>query len=607
MSESFCSFADSIESSADSLGDDSSGSTYHIELKGTEKPSSPRTTVNANNSRLRIKRSMSIDSTRSNVSGDSSELRRRGVIQGVGDVGKSMMKMTGLVKSSSSESIDKLAKKKRTPKADISIARLPSDLGLEAGLWMEQQTMSLHSRSHQTPRKGSTGSRGRTSSLGASMHGIHTHNSSGNRTRPLPKRTKSSDAIELLAMKESIHADDAKPESPVRMKRTLSSDDIDLVAEKWEIPTVQLLETSENTASESTIQADSIWSRLEKDNARKQKLRERLNSMNSVDCSGEDYHNTSSIGRPLNMVGTEDEGVANQAEQIVAQYQIPSQRVREYRSEILSRDRGVVDNDTSLEPQKETPRKSNASAPIRPTHSAQPEAYSQVCTMKALNENEADDDDSFDMERLAATARAYGANADHLGASHRSASSNQMEDNLRVALDFEEKAGLRHRDVPGEASSRQDNIDVEDKWTRVMAIVQESSRDKNIHYEMKERMISSGRWLIPTIASMFRSIRKTISSAYKSYKLRMKPPEIIDDLVRDSSYAVVTFTSRQAAVAARHCLADSRGHDRWVTVGEIPSPPLADAPTCNTSSFRGCVRPVTLSISDKQKLIRHTM
>jgi hypothetical protein len=80
---------------------------------------------------------------------------------------------------------------------------------------------------------------------------------------------------------------------------------------------------------------------------------------------------------------------------------------------------------------------------------------------------------------------------------------------------------------------------------------------------------------------------------------------MMDDWGRDSTYAVVTFTSRQAAVAARHCLADSRGADRWVTVSEIPSPPLADAPVCNMSSFRGCVRPVTLSISDKQKILRH--
>jgi hypothetical protein len=44
-----------------------------------------------------------------------------------------------------------------------------------------------------------------------------------------------------------------------------------------------------------------------------------------------------------------------------------------------------------------------------------------------------------------------------------------------------------------------------------------------------------------------------------------------------------------------------------ITVSEIPSPPLADAPVCNVSSFRGCVRPVTMSISDKQKILRHQL
>ena len=92
-----------------------------------------------------------------------------------------------------------------------------------------------------------------------------------------------------------------------------------------------------------------------------------------------------------------------------------------------------------------------------------------------------------------------------------------------------------------------------------------------------------------------------------SWATLLKTPEVVDDLARDSTFAVVTFTSRQAAVAARHCLADSRGAGRWVTVADIPVPPLADAAVCNLTSIRGCVRPVSISINDKQKLIRHNM
>ena len=169
------------------------------------------------------------------------------------------------------------------------------------------------------------------------------------------------------------------------------------------------------------------------------------------------------------------------------------------------------------------------------------------------------------------------------------------------------KAGLRHRDVGGDHEETEHDFDVEDKWTRVTAIIQEGSRDKHAHYVTKERMISSGRWTVPTFKGIMFAIRKNSSALWASFKLRMKPPELVDDLVRSSSYAVVTFTSRQAAVAARHCLADSRGHDRWVAVGEIPSPPLADASVCHMSSFRGCVRPVTLSISEKQKILRHNL
>ena len=36
--------------------------------------------------------------------------------------------------------------------------------------------------------------------------------------------------------------------------------------------------------------------------------------------------------------------------------------------------------------------------------------------------------------------------------------------------------------------------------------------------------------------------------------------------------------SRQAAVAARQCVADGRGIKHWNEYREIPTPPLADAP-----------------------------
>jgi hypothetical protein len=70
------------------------------------------------------------------------------------------------------------------------------------------------------------------------------------------------------------------------------------------------------------------------------------------------------------------------------------------------------------------------------------------------------------------------------------------------------------------------------------------------------------------------------------------------------SYAVVTFTSRQAAIAARQSLADGGAINTWRQVDDIPIAPLADAPPRNIFFCRGCCRPVTLTINYKEKKFR---
>mmetsp|Transcript_24447 Transcript_24447/g.67563 ORF Transcript_24447/g.67563 Transcript_24447/m.67563 type:complete len:1179 (+) Transcript_24447:381-3917(+) len=72
--------------------------------------------------------------------------------------------------------------------------------------------------------------------------------------------------------------------------------------------------------------------------------------------------------------------------------------------------------------------------------------------------------------------------------------------------------------------------------------------------------------------------------------------------IRCPSYAVVTFTSRNAAVIARQCLADGK-IDSWKQVDDIPVYPLADAPPFSWSP-RGFMRPVTPAIPFSQKKIR---
>jgi hypothetical protein len=62
---------------------------------------------------------------------------------------------------------------------------------------------------------------------------------------------------------------------------------------------------------------------------------------------------------------------------------------------------------------------------------------------------------------------------------------------------------------------------------------------------------------------------------------KKKSMEVTSRVIDTDSYAVVTFTSRQAAIAARQCIADGCGLDRWREIDYVPIPPLADAPPWN--------------------------
>lgn len=169
----------------------------------------------------------------------------------------------------------------------------------------------------------------------------------------------------------------------------------------------------------------------------------------------------------------------------------------------------------------------------------------------------------------------------------------EMEENLDIAYNFEQRAGLRKRENVGSQEG-----EYTEKWGKVMSIVEETAKDMNGENSRK-RVISNGRWVLPSFQSMCRGVYNRM---FKRDNFQFKSPELLNELARDSTYAVVTFTSRQAAVAARHCLADARGADRWVNLRDLPIPPLSDAPVCSASC-----RPVTLGISDSQKKVRRFM
>ena len=194
----------------------------------------------------------------------------------------------------------------------------------------------------------------------------------------------------------------------------------------------------------------------------------------------------------------------------------------------------------------------------------------------------------------------------NLDCSERDLRFSETDRNVRLSFDFEEKAGLRKRQAANTRVNRP-NKTVDEKWLKVIQIARESSSRRNKNDRVDP--IESGSYSLCTFLSLWDRMMKILKNAFHPSKWRNRSNDIVDplDLAGESTFAVVTFTSRQAAVAARHCLADSRGTNRWNTVSEIPSPPLADAPVFNLSSFRGFVRPVTISINDRQKMIRHIL
>ena len=132
-------------------------------------------------------------------------------------------------------------------------------------------------------------------------------------------------------------------------------------------------------------------------------------------------------------------------------------------------------------------------------------------------------------------------------------------------------------------------------WEKVQQAVQDNHAAAGKH---EQRNISSGAWKIPSIKDILQRLWKQVKFPFK------KTIDAVDEFKSTSTFAVVTFTSRQAAVAARHCLSDGRGVGRWIPVEDIPVPPLADASVCDFCDCRGCCRPVTLTVNPKQQFIR---
>ena len=98
--------------------------------------------------------------------------------------------------------------------------------------------------------------------------------------------------------------------------------------------------------------------------------------------------------------------------------------------------------------------------------------------------------------------------------------------------------------------------------------------------------------------------KETLNSIPKYYGHITETGKAFVTALHHPSYAVITFSSRQSAIAARQCLADGGANNSWQQIDEIPIPPLADAPPRKPCFCRGFCRPVTLTINYKEKKCR---
>jgi len=118
--------------------------------------------------------------------------------------------------------------------------------------------------------------------------------------------------------------------------------------------------------------------------------------------------------------------------------------------------------------------------------------------------------------------------------------------------------------------------------------------------QVRKRTLNTGRWYNP-----FRKSFSSKASASKKVVGNQVPSGILSRIIESESYAVVTFTSRQATICARQCLADGSGLEGWKEIDKIPIPPLADAVPWNIFDCRGCCRPVTVTLPREQKRSRY--
>lgn len=165
---------------------------------------------------------------------------------------------------------------------------------------------------------------------------------------------------------------------------------------------------------------------------------------------------------------------------------------------------------------------------------------------------------------------------------------------------FRKTTSVRLRSSRKTGETREEDVD---PWDTVQAIALEAKNTKR--RRAITHRVNDGRWSGPSFPRILRGIRNGCQTMVS--RAKDNSGDMTDVMARDSTYAVVTFTSRQAAIAARKCLADGRGADSFETVDHLPVPPLADSSAFNMCDCRGFTRPVTIGLNYNQKNWRRTM
>lgn len=438
---------------------------------------------------------------------------------------------------------------RRVRRASISSTQLPDDLGLEAGLFLNQKrNSSIHSQHGDCKNPPQ-----RAKSFEHSDQKL-------DRTL-LPRRVKSPDNLDILP---EVHEEEESDSSSVLREQQAESSNLgqnhSVVA-----PPSESMDEHGVASTVSTSTTESIWDRIARENSRRTALRDRISVMSK--SSGNDEKQTTDNGYEAGAIGS------------------PS---------LIEVSDGTITSSTRHVNFQSQARVEDDDVEVQSHPSRRRIMSSGNVSMSAINE--AADDFSVDGKTF--------LDDDDLGLTHPNdflgPSENVADENLRIAFDFEEKAGLRQRQSQAQKRlSKSTN----EKWAKVVQVVKETSRKQS--KGNGKGSISSGRWTMPKFQNVYESFLYSLEHIFKPVSAALQTSDLVDDLASESHYAVVTFTSRQAAAAARHCLADSRGADRWDVLHDMPSPPLADAPVFSASGVRGCVRPVTISINETQKMIRH--